>query len=182
MMLPRAATTGVPRRDERPRDATTAADERPGQGRRDPRPAPPDHGARTPTRQAEVAVRPDRPGVAGSAAPPAADAGATRPASAGAPRHHPAVAPRPDRPPPREGLPSQAAWPAPNAALDPGPSAAPGTGKQQLGLPTRARRTPRAGREGRCVYGLGDPPRGRNRPGARAVLHHLGQLLAFLRR
>jgi hypothetical protein len=69
------------------------------------------------------------------------------------------VAPRPDRPPPREGLPPQAALPAPNTALDPSPSAAPGKGKRQLGLPTRARRTPRAGREGRCVYGLGDPPR-----------------------
>src|SRR5258706_16413342 len=48
MMARRAATTGVPRCDERAHDPAAAADERPGQGRRDPRPTPPAHGAATP--------------------------------------------------------------------------------------------------------------------------------------
>jgi hypothetical protein len=47
-MIGRAAATGLPGRGERVRDAAAAADERPGQGRRNIGSAPPDHGAGTP--------------------------------------------------------------------------------------------------------------------------------------
>src|SRR5258705_205088 len=78
IMARRVATTGIPRRDERPRNPALATDERPGQGRRDPRPTPPDHGAATPVAQREGAVRPERSGVPGSAAAPTAHRRAPR--------------------------------------------------------------------------------------------------------
>jgi hypothetical protein len=52
-----AASTGVPRRDERVCDAAAAADERAGQGRGDPVPTPPDHGPRTATARQGRKVR-----------------------------------------------------------------------------------------------------------------------------
>src|SRR5258708_1988079 len=72
MMARCAAKTGVPGCDERARAPATAADERSGQGRRDPRPAPPDRGAAKPAGRSEAAFRPKCSGVAGGAAPPTA--------------------------------------------------------------------------------------------------------------
>ncbi len=120
MMARRAASTGVPRCDERVRAAAAAADERPGQGRGDPGPAPPDHGAGTPTGRAEGrgSARSDRALLAALLHRLPADV-LHAAAAAGTPRHGAALAPRPDRPPPRGRLPTQAPGPATHAALDP---------------------------------------------------------------
>ncbi|MFT9474629.1 helix-turn-helix domain-containing protein [Streptomyces sp. Mo3] len=83
MMTDRAATTGLPRCDECVRGAASAADERPGQRCRDPRPAPSDRGPGTPTRQEKDPVQLKRPGVPGGAAAPAS---ATHPAACAAAR------------------------------------------------------------------------------------------------
>jgi MOSC domain len=58
MMLGRATSTGLPRRDQRAGDAPAAARERPRQGRRNPRPAPPDRGPRTTAARPEGPVHP----------------------------------------------------------------------------------------------------------------------------
>ncbi|MGW0960083.1 integrase core domain-containing protein [Streptomyces gelaticus] len=73
MMIDRAAATGLPGCDKRVRNASPADDDRPGQGRRDPRPAPPDHRAGTPTRQGKDPVHPERPvRILGATAHPSA--------------------------------------------------------------------------------------------------------------
>ncbi len=117
MMIDRAAATGLPGCDERVRDAAPAADERPGQGRGDPRPAPPDHRAGTPTRQGQDPVHAERPGVPGGAAAPAATARPATVTAARAPRHGAALAPQPRHTPPCRLL------AGPNARDDPAPCA-----------------------------------------------------------
>src|SRR5256885_13759675 len=69
-MARRAATTRVPGRDERARDAAAAADERPRQGHGDSRPPPPDRGATAATAWTEGAVRSLRPGLPRGVATP----------------------------------------------------------------------------------------------------------------
>lgn len=59
MMVRRAAATCLSGCDERVRDVAAAAEERPRQGRRDPRPAPSDHGAEAPTRQGRGVIQPE---------------------------------------------------------------------------------------------------------------------------
>ena len=63
MMACRAATTGVPGRDKRVRDAAAVTDGRPWQGRGDLGVAPSDHGAAAPARQREgrASIRPTGP-------------------------------------------------------------------------------------------------------------------------
>ncbi len=81
-MVHRAAATGLTGCDERVRDAAPATDGRQGEGQGDPRPAPSDRGVGAPTGQGEGAVHPERSGVLGGAAAPAA--GAAPQISAGA--------------------------------------------------------------------------------------------------
>ena len=107
-MIRCAASTGLPRRDQHARAAAAAADERPGQGRRDPRAAAPDHGPRTATARREGPVHPGRPGLARRPAAPATPRRTAQPAAAGPPGDRAALAPRPDRPPARPDLPAHA--------------------------------------------------------------------------
>lgn len=72
MMVDRTAATGLPGCDSRVRLTAPAVDERPGQGRGDPCPAPPADGAGAATRQGEAGVHSRRPGVPGCSAEPAA--------------------------------------------------------------------------------------------------------------
>src|SRR6266542_3345533 len=67
----------------------------------------------------------------------------------------------------------------PHAALDPGPGTAPGKGERQLGVSEGAWRTAHARDHGRPVHRLGDPARGRDRPGTRPGRPHLGGLPAL---
>src|SRR5258706_16074331 len=121
MMVGRAATTGLPRHDQRLRDAAPAADEQPGQGHGDPRPTPPDHRAATPTRRSEGAIAAQRPNVAGGPVAPVADAGSARNEAARAAGHGPALASESARPSPRDRLPPQAAGPSAHATVHPHP-------------------------------------------------------------
>jgi len=84
-MPTRAASTCLPRRDHRAGDATTAADERPGQGCRDPGPPPPNHGPRAATARPEDPVHRRWPGVARRATAPTAPHRATSDPAAGPP-------------------------------------------------------------------------------------------------
>src|SRR5205814_5791956 len=63
MMPGCAASTGLPRRDQRARAAAATTHERQRQGCGDPGPPPPDHSARTAPARREDPVRPYRPGV-----------------------------------------------------------------------------------------------------------------------
>ena len=84
----------------------------------------------------------------------------------------------PGRPsaPPRGQVPPQAPGPAAHRPLHPPAGAAPGTEEPLLGLPPHPRRTPRARDQDCRLHRVGNPPADRDRPGARAHLHHLGQL------
>lgn len=176
MMIDRAAATGLPRHDERIRHAASAADERPGQGRGNPGVAPSDHSAGAPTGQAEGALQRESSGVPGGAAAPAATEPAGQAAVAGAPRDGSALASQPTRTPPRGCLPTQAPGPAADRALDSGPGVAPGPGEPQLGISPAPRRTARPRNQGSRVHRVGDLEGGRDRPGARAHVQHVGRL------
>jgi len=127
----------------------------------------------------KICVPARRPGTAGRTAPTPAAAPAAGPDAAGRSGHDPALAPRPDRPPPRHGIPPTPAWPTTHGPLGPGPGVTPGPGEPLAGLPAHPRRTPRPRREDCSVDGLGDPPRGGHRPRPRAVHHHVGGLPAL---
>src|SRR6202453_1062494 len=91
MMVRCAATTCLPRHDQRVRVTATAPGQRPGQGRRDPGAAPPDHRPGTAAGHDPAAVLPRRPGVPrGPAAPPPPRR--PRPVPAGDPPGHGACA------------------------------------------------------------------------------------------
>jgi hypothetical protein len=94
-----AVSTGVPRRDQHPRPATAATDERPRQGRRNPDVAAPDHGALTATARRTGPVRPSGSGLARGPAAPATANCTESPAATGTPGDRAALAPRSDRPP-----------------------------------------------------------------------------------
>jgi hypothetical protein len=129
-----AVATRVPGYDERARDAATAADERPGQGRGNPRPTPPGHGAAAPTAWGEGAVRPLRPRLPCGPAAPTPPRHVVPGTTAGAPRDRPALAPRPGRSSPRGRFPSQAGRTAAHGAVHSRVGATPGTREQLLGV------------------------------------------------
>ena len=176
MMIGCAASTGLPRCDERVRVTAAASGERPGQGRGDPGATPPDHGAGAATGHDPAAVLPGRPGVPGRPAAPPPTGRAWPVPAAGPARDSAALAPGPAGAPPRGQVPPQAPGPAAHRPLHPPAGAAPGTGESLLGLPPHPRRTARARHQDRRLHRVGDPAAGRDRPGARAHLHHLGQL------
>src|SRR5258705_892044 len=127
-----AASTGIPRPDQRIGDAQAAADDRPSQGRRYPRVASP---ARSPTtataRQgSQGPVGPGRPCHSGCPAAPTPPPRAAPDPAPGTPRDRAALAPRSDRRPSRPDLTAQAHPPATHRAVDPAASAAPGPGEQ----------------------------------------------------
>lgn len=161
------------------RAAAPATDERSGQGRGDPRPAPPAVGAGAPTRQGEGAVQPGRPGVPGGAGAPAAAGRAAQAAAAGPAGHGATLAPRPGRPPPRRRVQAEAPGSTPHRAFHPCPGAAPGTGRSHVGLPAPPRRAAGAGREGGPLHGLGDPAGGRDRSVTPTELRYVGGLPAL---
>src|SRR4051812_33981452 len=132
-MARRATTTCVPGRDERARDAATAADEHPGQGRRDPRPPSPDRGAAAAVGRGENPVRPLRPCVPRGAAAPTPPRRAAAGTPAGPPRDRPAVAPRPGGSSPRGRFASQTGRTATYGAVHSHVGVAPGTREQFLG-------------------------------------------------
>lgn len=141
-----AVSTGLPRRDQRPRAATTTADERPRQGRRDPRAPAPDHGPATTATRRPGPVHASGPGLAGSPVAPAATNRAEPPAAAGAPGDRAALAPGPDRPPACQKFPAPPGRTATNHPVDPPPRPAPGLREHHLGIPPHPRRTTRTGR------------------------------------
>src|SRR5947207_707173 len=113
MMPGCAASTGLPRRDQRARAVAATTHERQRQGCGDPGPPPPDHGARTAPARREDPVRPYRPGVSRRPAAQAAPRRAAPHPAAGTPRDRAALAPRPDHPPARGDLPPQVCRAAP---------------------------------------------------------------------
>lgn len=99
------AATALPGLDKCVHLDTAPADERPRQGRRDPRATPPTDRATATDRQTEA--HPARPRAARrTPAPPPPDTPSATPADR-LPRHAPALAPRPAAPTPRQGLPPQ---------------------------------------------------------------------------
>ena len=176
MMIGCAASTGLPWCDERVRVTAATSDERPGQGCGDPGTTPPDHGPRAAAGHNPAAVPPQRPGVPGRPATPP-PTGRARPVPAAGPaRDGAALAPGPPGAPPRGQVPSQAAGSATDRPLHPPASAAPGTREPVLGLPAHPRRTARPRDKDRRLHRAGDPAAGRDRPGTRAHVYHLGQL------
>lgn len=121
---------------------------------------------------------PRRPGVPGRPAPPAPTRRARPVPPADPTGHCAALASRPDDTPPRCQVPPRSPWPAAHRPLHPPAGAAPGTEEQRLGLPSHPWRTPRPGHQNRRLHRVGDPPAGRDRPGARAHFRQLGQLPA----
>ena len=113
------------------------------------------------------------------AAAPAPEGRAQQAALGGAPGYRAPLAPRCDRAPTPPAVPAPAPGPTAERALDPRPGAAAGPRESRVGVSPGARRAAAARGEGRCFHRLGDPARGRDRPGARAQFHHLGRFLAF---
>src|SRR3954452_13641582 len=134
MMVGCAVTTCLPSRDEYLRGAVAAPDERPGQGHRDPGPAPPARRAAATTGQRKSEVRPSRSCLPCSAAAPSTAGGVTSAAAAGTPGHDPAMAPPPDRAAARRKVHTETAGPATDGAFHPRSRAAFGPGESQLGI------------------------------------------------
>src|SRR5258705_2510975 len=179
MMAGCAASTGVPRRDQRALTAATTAHERPGQGHRNPGPPAPDHAPRAATARREGPVHPRRPCVPRRAATPTAPPRAPPHPAADTSRYRAALAPRPDHPPTRGDLPPQACRAPTDRAVDPRAGATPGPREQLVGLPQNPRRTARAGHQGRRLDRLGDTPRSRHRPGTPTDIAELGGVPAL---
>src|SRR4051794_11803383 len=135
-----AVSTGLPRRDQRARTAAAATDDRPGQGRRNPRAPAPDRRLRTAPARREDPVHPGRPGAARRAAAPATPRRPTPHPAAGPPGNRTALAPQSDRLPARDRLPAQTGRTATNGPVDPPAGAASGPREQLLGIPQDPRR------------------------------------------
>jgi putative transposase len=106
-MSDRAAANVLPGADEHGRLRAATADERCGQGHRDPCAAPP---ARRPAAAGrQTTPRSARPDVPRRTPAPAVTPQAAAAAPDRLPRHRPALAPRPPPPPPRHGIPPEAA-------------------------------------------------------------------------
>jgi hypothetical protein len=84
------------------------------------------------------------------------------------------LAPRHGRAPARPPVQAPAPRPAADRPLDPPPGAAPGPRESRVGVPPGTRRAAGARDKGRRFHRLGDPARGRDRPGSRAQLRHVG--------
>ena len=95
MMIDCASATGLPQPDERVRVTAAPAGERPGQGRGDPGPAPPDHDPAATAGHDPATALPYRSGVPGRA---------TAPSSAGRARPDPAASAAGDGAAPAPGL------------------------------------------------------------------------------
>src|SRR5437763_237656 len=116
------------------RVTAASADERPGQGHRDPGAAPPDRGPGAAARQGAAAVVAQRPGVPGRPAAPAPEGRAGPVPATGAARDCAALAPGPAGAPPRGQVTPEEPWPAAHRPLYPPAGAAPGAGEPWLGL------------------------------------------------
>lgn len=169
-------STGVPRRDQHSDPTAAASDERPRQGRRNPRATAPDHGARTAPARRPGPVHPSGSGLARGPAAPATANRAQPAAAAGAPGDRTALAPRSDRPPACQEFPAPPGRTATNDPVNPPAGPAPSLGEQHLGIPPYPRRTTRPGRQGRRLHRLGDPERGRCRSGTSAHQQHMGDV------
>ena len=174
MMIGCAVSTGLSECDERVRVTAAACGERPGQGGGDPGGMPPERGAGAATGQDPAAVLPWRPGIPGRPAA-AAPAGRAWPVPAAGPAGHSATRDLLARRHAARSRP-KALGSAARRPLHPPVRTAPGTRESQLGLPAHPRRTPRPRHQDCRIHRVGNPPAGRDRPGARAHLHHLGQL------
>src|SRR4029453_7361850 len=110
-------------------------------GHRDPCAAPPGRRAATATRRPADPIPSRRAVAAGRLPQPAPPSLAAATTAADPPRYRPTLASRSARPSPPPHLAPPPAGSTTNAALDPRPGAAAGSGERQLGLPTPARRT-----------------------------------------
>ena len=176
MMTGCAASTGVPRCDKRARVRAAAFAGRPGQGGGDPGAPSPDHRAGAAAGQGQAAVHPGRPGVPGRPAAPAPTRRAEPVPAAGPAGHGAALAPRPAGAPPRgQSRPKRPGRPRTVRSI-------------RLLVLRLARENPRWGYRRihgeLLVLGSRSPPppcgrssAGRDRPGARTHLYHLGDFL-----
>jgi hypothetical protein len=166
-MINRAAATCLPNRNERLRRAALVPDERPRQGRRDPRPAPPDHRPAETTgpsslpssplprealRRLRLLVRPDTVLRWHRNLMKQRHANASRPKRPGQPAHR---------------------------ALHPQPDPAPGLRKPVIGLPAHPRRTRNPRDQSHRIHRLGDHQSRGHRPHPGAIHHHLGRFPAL---
>jgi hypothetical protein len=103
------------RRDERIRRASTTPPQRPGQGHRDPDPAPPVQRPATKPGRPPDAVRTGRPGLPRRAAQLATARSEATTSIAGKPRHRTLIAPRPACTASHAAQPPQATRPTPDA-------------------------------------------------------------------
>jgi hypothetical protein len=173
------STTSRPERSHDVRPVPAATDQRPGQGCRNPGPAPPSHCAATTTRWRQGPLHPCGPGVAGRTAAPTPTTYPAPTPTARAPRHGAALAPRAPRPTPRRPIPAEASrstadHPVHSCACsvpEQGEYTTGDTGECTANCSSSALPSPRSP--------SGRFSRRRHRPGTRPRPHHVGTVPAL---